>query len=43
MSDVAVPTLAHEGQPYRQNVHWFRSTTTQAVILGLTAFTCPGL
>lgn len=43
MSDVSVPTLARVGQPYRQNVHWFRSTTTQAVILGLTAFTCPGL
>ncbi|KAM0788459.1 hypothetical protein ACM66B_001593 [Microbotryomycetes sp. NB124-2] len=26
-----------------QKVHWFRSTTFQAVVLGLTAFTCPGL
>lgn len=43
MSDLAVPTLAQQGQPYRQKVNWFRSTTTQAVILGLTAFTCPGL
>jgi len=43
MSDVAAPTLAREGASYRTKVHWFRGTTFQAVVLGLTAFTCPGL
>ncbi len=43
MSDLSIPTLATDGAPYRQNVHWFRGTTFQAVVLGLTAFTCPGL
>ncbi|ORY40624.1 hypothetical protein BCR35DRAFT_46279 [Leucosporidium creatinivorum] len=36
-----VPALADS--TYRRKVNWFRSTYSQSVILGITAFLCPGL